>query len=386
MKKLLLCGIISAVISITIPFQTIKNVKAEEAGAGIPLNCKSAYCTDENGSTKVYAYHETEHFPIASMCKIMTLILTFEAIEQEKLSYDTPIPVSQYAMSMGGSQVYLQAGNEYSAEALIESVIVCSANDSCVALAEYISGNDSAFVEQMNERASSLGCKDTLFANCTGLPKDPQYSCAKDVALMFKELITHDKFFEYSQIHTDNFKHPDGRETLITNTNKMVRGYNGCDGGKTGFTNQAGFCLAATAKRNDTRVISVCIGAANKEDRAKAISGMFDYAFANYETKTIAESDSPLAEKYRLKGAKKDCVEVMPERTVTVFLEKGKNIPLSKEIKFYDQKSSVKQGEKIGEMIIFKEGVEYSRVALVSKESVAEATYLDNIRKTAQNW
>ena len=237
------------------------------ASDALNLRCKSAYCMDANSKTTVYAQNQTQRLPIASMCKIMTLILSFEAIESGQFSYDDCITVSENASSMGGSQVFLEANTKYPVNELLKSIVVCSANDSCVAMAETVCGNESLFVERMNERAKELGANNTLFANCTGLPREPQYSCAKDVAIMLRHLLKFEKYYEYGTVWTDKFSHPEGRFTEITNTNKPVRFYDGCDGGKTGFTNQAGFCLAATAKRNDLRVIAVVIGEENSKQR-----------------------------------------------------------------------------------------------------------------------
>ncbi|MDE6274745.1 MAG: D-alanyl-D-alanine carboxypeptidase, partial [Clostridiales bacterium] len=275
MKKLLfLTGALCAAASM-IPMSGSIPAAAEEN----EINCKAAYLCDYASGTAVYTKNETQELPIASMCKIMTLLLSFEAVDAGNLAYDEMITVSDRAAGMGGSQVFLQENLQYSADALMKSVAVCSANDSCVALAERIAGSESAFVDAMNARAKELGADHTLFANCTGLPKEPQYSCARDVALMLREMISHEKYFEYSKVWLEDFAHPDGRTTTITNTNKLIRFYDGCDGGKTGFTNQAGFCLAATAKRGDTRLVSVVIGADSSANRFEGTKSLLNYAF-----------------------------------------------------------------------------------------------------------
>jgi D-alanyl-D-alanine carboxypeptidase (penicillin-binding protein 5/6) len=248
---------------------------------GLDLHAKSAYLCDYATGTEIYALNETARLPIASMCKIMTLTLCFDAINEGVMTMDEEITVSERAASMGGSQVFLEANAKYPVRELMKSIVVCSANDSCVALAEKIAGNETAFTDKMNEKVRSLGLSNTLFANCTGLPRDPQYSCAKDVAVMLKALLANEEYYEFGRVWLDKFQHPQGRYTEITNTNKLVRFYDGCDGGKTGFTNQAGFCLAATAKRNDMRIISVVIGEENSANRFDDVRSMFDYAFAN---------------------------------------------------------------------------------------------------------
>lgn len=357
------------------------------SAAALQTECKSAYCMDADSGTEVYAANEKERLPIASMCKIMTLILSFDAVESGKMTYDTLIPVSEHAMSMGGSQVYLEAGGEYSAEQLIEGIVVCSANDACVAMAEYVAGSDDAFVEKMNERAKELGCENTLFANCTGLPEEPQYSCAYDVAKMLNELITHEKYFSFSKIWTDDFKHPEGRTTLITNTNKLIRRYTGCDGGKTGFTNQAGFCLAATATRGDMRIISVCIGAPSSEKRFEAVSGMFDYAFANYTQREILPAGQPITQKLTVKNAKKKSVEVMPEKAVRYFSKRGEDEgEITYTVKFSAVKAPFEKGARVGELTVFRNGKQYEKVPLLSCEKVEKATFGDYFRRVADGW
>ena len=389
MKKLFFAGSFTLLLTATALFGTGKapvTAAAETVDDELRLSCKSAYCMDANSETPVYSVNEKARLPIASMCKIMTLILSFDAVENGKMSYDTVIPVSEHAMSMGGSQVYLEAGGSYTAEQLMESVTVCSANDSCVALAEYIAGSDSVFVQKMNDRAKELGCENTLFANCTGLPKEPQYSCAYDVAKMLKELIKHEKYFEFAKIWTDEFQHPEGRTTLITNTNKMIRQYQGCDGGKTGFTNEAGFCLAATAKRGNMRIISVCIGSPTGKDRFATVSSLFDYAFANYTDKE-AISVEPIKEKLSLRGGKKEEIEVVPERAVHYFSKTDDKIAeINYDVEFCYARAPLKKGAKVGEMIVFKDGVEYTRVALLANESVEKATLWDYYRQAADRW
>lgn len=386
MKKLLFAGSLTLCLCFSSLFvgQTAFAAQAESENLG--LSCKSAYCMDANSATPVYAMNEKERLPIASMCKIMTLILSFDAVESGKMSYDTVVPVSQHAMSMGGSQVYLEAGGTYTAEQLMESVTVCSANDACVALAEYIAGSDDIFVQRMNDRAKGLGCNDTLFANCTGLPKDPQYSCAYDVALMLRELIKHDKYFEFSKIWTDEFQHPEGRTTLITNTNKLIRQYQGCDGGKTGFTNEAGFCLAATARRGETRAISVCIGSADSKSRFAAVSRMFDYTFANYSDREVYPA-APLEEKLCVKNAKVTEIAVIPERPVRYFCKNGESgAELTRTVEFMPVKAPLHKGDKVGEMTVFKDGAEYAKVSLLALEDAEKATIWDYYRRAAENW
>lgn len=354
--------------------------------AKLGISAKAAYLMDFATGTPMFSHNEKTHLPIASMCKIMTLILAFDAIKDGALDMDEEITISERAASMGGSQVFLEANAKYKVRELIKSVVVCSANDSCVALSERIAGSETAFVDKMNERAKGLGANDTLFANCTGLPKDPQYSCVYDVALMLKELLQNEEYYEFGKVWLDKFSHPEGRYTEITNTNKLVRFYDGCDGGKTGFTNQAGFCLAATAKRGDLRVISVVIGGENSQKRFDDVRTTFDYAFANYTTKRIITVDERLSQTAKVSGGKEKCVSVYPARNSYAFTKRGDKANITIESKFYEVKAPISAGEKVGEMLVFKDGVEIDKVPLLALTGVEKANFLDRLQDIAQGW
>lgn len=350
-------------------------------------DCKAAYLCDFESGTVAFSQNESERLPIASMCKIMTLLLSFEAVDSGNLSYEEMIPISENSSGMGGSQVFLENGLSYQASDLMKTIAVCSANDSCVALAERIAGSESLFVEKMNEHARQLGAENTLFANCTGLPKEPQYSCAKDVALMLRELLKHEKYFEYSRIWLEDFEHPDGRKTTITNTNKLIRFYNGCDGGKTGFTNQAGFCLAATAKRGDMRLISVVIGAENSEKRFEGTKNMLNYAFANYESRKIVSCEQPLEQKLEVRGCKQREIAVSSERNLSIFAKKGEEVDASYEVLLnHGIRAPFDEGTAVGEVLLYRNGVEIDRCRLLAAEPAFRLSYGDAYREIANQW
>ncbi|MBQ8428076.1 MAG: D-alanyl-D-alanine carboxypeptidase, partial [Clostridia bacterium] len=346
-----------------------------------------AYLMDSGTKTPIYAYEAEKQLPIASMCKIMTLILSFESIASGDLTLEEEICVSPRAASMGGSQVFLEANGKYPVKELIKSIVVCSANDSCVAMAEKIAGSESIFVDKMNEKAKQIGADNTLFANCTGLPKDPQYSCAKDVALMLNALTEYEEYFRFGKIWTDKFAHPEGRFTEISNTNRLVRFYDGCDGGKTGFTNQAGFCLAATAKRDNMRVISVVIGEESSDKRFNDVRAMFDYAFANYQVKPIVKAGQTLENQITVVGGKKQSIGVEIEQSSYIFTKRGDKVEYSTETNLLEKvKAPVAKGDKIGEIIIYKNNVECDKVNLLASEDCPSATFIDNWRKVANRW
>lgn len=382
MKKFIL----TALAAVCLLAPNLNKMPRRSAGAEELCECKAAYLCDFQSGTAAYRKDETKRLPIASMCKIMTLLLSFEAVDAGNLSYDESICVSESAAGMGGSQVFLEAGLSYSAEELMKTVAVCSANDSCVALAERIAGSESLFVEKMNERARALGAENTLFANCTGLPKEPQYSCAKDVALMLRELLKHQKYFEFSKIWLEDFKHPDGRVTTITNTNKLIRNFGGCDGGKTGFTSQAGFCLAATAKRGEMRLISVVIGAENSDKRFQSVKNLFGYAFANFECQTVVPADEPLAQKLPVSGCKQKEIALKAERPLTVFTKKGEKADARWEACLHPVKAPFASGTPVGEAVLYLGGVEIDRCNLLAAEACEKYTFGEAFRETARNF
>lgn len=359
---------------------------AVNSQVNLQTHAKSGYLMDYSTNTPIYAYNETKHLPIASMCKIMTLLLAFEAIDSEIITIDEKLCVSERAASMGGSQVFLEANASYCVRDLIKSIVVCSANDSCVALAERIAGSENLFVEKMNDKAKELGANDTLFANCTGLPKEPQYSCARDVAIMLKNLLKHEEYYEFGKVWTDKFSHPEGRYTEITNTNKLVRFYDGCDGGKTGFTNEAGFCLAATAKRDNMRVISVVIGEESSDTRFKDVRTMFDYAFANYTAVPIIKKGEILTQAIEVLGGKEKTINVYPERDFYAFAKKGEGNNVSYELAYEKLKAPIAQDTAVGEVILYKDGVECDRIKILSAVAVQKANFFHRLQEIARGW
>lgn len=382
---ILLCVLLVSAFVLASVFAT--NMSVCEAATDFKTVGKSAYMVDYATGTVLYARNENERLPIASMVKIMTSLLTLEAVERGDISLDDDVEISQNAASMGGSQVFLDAGTTHKAGELLKTVIVASANDSCVALAERISGSVENFVAKMNARAKELGMNDTSFKNCTGLPAAESFSSAKDVSVMFRQLVKHKEYFEYAKIWLEDYKHPDGRTTTITNTNKLVRFYQGCDGGKTGFTSEAKFCLCATAKKSDMRVVAVVIGAESSKIRNAAISSMFDYAFSNFANEIMLKSGENLDVRLTVSGGKSKDVAIGVERDVARFVARDDNAKY--EIKFdlpSSVKAPVKKGDKVGEAYLLKDGVVIDKVGVVANEDVARLNLFDAIGEIAKNW
>ena len=353
----------------------------------IKVNGKAVYLVDSATGTEMYSSRSDDRLPIASMVKIMTTLLALESVDRGELSLDEMVPVSDVAASMGGSQVFLDSGKEYKAGELIKSIIVASANDSCVAMAERLSGSVEGFVKDMNERAKALGMNNTNFVNCTGLPAPESYSSAKDVSIMFRELIKHPKYFEYAGIWLEDFVHPDGRTTSMTNTNKLVRFYNGCDGGKTGFTSEAKFCLSATAERNGLRVVAVVIGADSSKERFASVSNLFGYAFSNYSAKVIQSKDDCIENSIRVLGGREKGISVAVKEDFKALVKKGDdgeykvhfNLPAT-------VKAPIVRGGEIGKAYLTRNGEVIGECSVVSVVDVEKARYSDTLKHICDEW
>ncbi len=279
---------LSLILAILLVMSSVSSVLATQPP--FDLQAKSAILMDYETGTILYEKAPDEKLPIASLTKIMTILLVLEAIDDGKLSLEDKVQISEYASSMGGSQVFLHEGETISVDSLLKAVVVASGNDASVALAEKIAGTHEVFVSRMNDRAKELGMTNTRFANSTGLPADNHYSTAKDVSLMSRELLKHPLYFRWSTIWVDTLDESRNK-TELANTNKLVRFYDGSDGIKTGSTQEAGYCLSATAKRGNMRLLSIVLNAPSTKVRFSESSKMMDYGFANYEMVSVLKKD-----------------------------------------------------------------------------------------------
>ncbi len=383
MKKVMLfvlCSLLAAFTCGTVYAQAAETADMPQ------INCKAVYLCDWHTGTVMHEFSAEKHLPIASMCKIMTLLVCFDELGNGRFTLDDQVCVSETASGMGGSQVFLEAGAQYPAGELIKSICIASANDSCVAMAEFLYGSETAFVNKMNECAKALGMQNTEFTNCTGLPKAGQYSCAKDVAAMLSALLHHKEYFTFSTVWMDEIEHPGGRKTEMANTNKLIRFYQGCDAGKTGFTSDAGFCLAASAERGNMRVISVVIGADASKTRFDGCRTMFDYAFANYTNKAVVQEGVLPNELCAVTGGKVKAVSVKASAPLFVFAKKGAEGTISCKTVYGQVKAPVRAGDKVGEIVVYKDNIETARTDLLAAENVDKVSYLDSIRDIADNW
>ncbi len=309
--------------------------------------------------------------PPASVTKIMTLLIVMEAIENGKISFDDKVTVSNNAASMGGSQVYLEPGEEMSVDEMIKCVVVSSANDAAVALAEYVAGSEELFVEQMNKRAAELGMNNTHFENTNGLDDtvSNHVTSARDIAIMSRELIRHPKILEYSSIWMDTIR--DGAFTL-TNTNRLIRFYNGANGLKTGSTSKAGFCISATALRDNMQLIAVVMGAPNRDTRNEIAKKLLDYGFACY---SVASFEPRELDPLRLLGGLTDTVRIGYGEFSAV-VGKGKASAVEKRVTIPENLTApVREGDIIGEVEYLLDGEVIGKANVTALESADKISY-----------
>ncbi len=348
------------------------------------LSAKSLLLMEADTGSVLYEKNPDEKLPIASVTKIMTMLLIMEAIDEGKITLDDMVTVSERAMSMGGSTMFLETGEELSVSDMLKGIAVASANDGAVAMAEHIAGSEEAFVEKMNQRAKELGMENTNFVNTNGLDDDNHYSCARDVALMSKELVKHEKIFEYTTIWMDSLR--DGKFELA-NTNKLIRFYSGANGLKTGSTSKALCCLSATAKRNDMQLIAVVLGAPTSKERFAAASGLLDYGFANYSVNKALNAGEEVLKVPILKGKEKTELSVAGEKSCSILLPKGKQNEIERKEEIPENVvAPIKKGDVIGKIDFLVDGNIMDSVNLVANEDIEKKGYFDFLTDTLKSW
>ena len=334
--------------------------------SAVEVAAPSALLMEKETGTVLFAKDEHAKLEPASVTKVMTILLTMEAIDSGALSYDTMITASAHACSMGGSQIWLKENEQMSVSDLLKAVCVVSANDCAVALGEAISGSEDAFVERMNQRAKELGMNDTTFKNATGLPADGHVSSAYDIALMSRELmLRHPTITKFTTIWMDTVR--DGAFGL-SNTNKLVRFYPGATGLKTGFTSNAGYCLSATAQRDGLGLIAVVMGAKTSQERFAGCKNMLDYGFANYALiKPRLSADNPIP----VKLGTKDFVNAIPAEDIKLLLDKSQKEQVTTEITLDEAATApVSKGQKLGTLTVRAGEQVLAQVPMIASEAI----------------
>lgn len=358
-----------------------------EERAPVSLECKSALLMEASSGQIIFETNADEKRPVASVVKIMTILMCLEAVDSGRVSLDDRVTISKNASGMGGSQVLLDTGEVQTLDVLLKSTVVGSANDAAVAIAEHLYGSQELFVKQMNARAQALGMKDTVFVNCTGLPAQGQHTTARDVARMAAALFGHELYYKYAGIWMDKVDHGDGRVTDLTNTNRLIRFYDGCDGGKTGSTNEAGYCIAATARRGGMRLIAVVLGGSSGKKRFACAEKMFDHGFANYRLLTAAERGTRVRGEMPVTGGSLDSVPLALDGDLTLLMNKAEAAEIELKPNLPPSVSApVAAGDEIGSVDILLNGRTIARIPVAAAGSVARQGFPDAWRRLWEGW
>lgn len=342
-----------------------------KAEAPITLTSPSAILCEASTGQVIFEKNADERRPVASVNKVMTILLTLEAVDEGRVSLEDQVTVSPRAASMGGSQAFLDAGERYKLSELLKTVIVASANDSAVALAEHLAGTEESFVRLMNMRAEELGLTNTHYANCTGLPAQEHYTTARDVAKLSAQLDLHPIYYRYSTIWMDEIKHRGGRVTSLTNTNRLIRFYPGCDGYKTGSTNEARYCVSATAKKEGMRLIAVVLGTPAGQTRFDEARAMLEYGFANVQLVTPIAQGQALDMTVPVRLGGRDEVSVLSGGTCSLLERRGEKNALSLEAALVEKVNApVYAGDVLGEIRVKRGDEVVAVVPAVAAEDV----------------
>ncbi|WP_163101064.1 D-alanyl-D-alanine carboxypeptidase family protein [Peribacillus alkalitolerans] len=375
MKRFIsICLITTFLFGFTVPTA----LAAEKKGADLAEQSKSAILIERDTGAILYEKNRDEQLPPASMTKIMTMVLIMEALDTGKLTMKEKIRTSEYAASMGGSQIFLEPGEEMTTEQMLKGIAIGSANDASVALAERIAGSEEAFVEMMNDKAKDLGLKNTKFQNATGLPASDHYSTAHDMAMMAKELLKYDTITKFTGTYESYLRENTNKKFWLVNTNKLVRFYTGVDGLKTGFTNEAKYCLTATAKKGNMRVIAVVFGAPSPKERNAQVTKMLDYAYSQYMTHPVYERGFQLKDVHVSKGNQKTVAAVTSE-PISVLTKKGETIKDIKKVVELKKnlKAPIQKGDEIGTLKVIKGDKVMVESPIVAKKNIKKASWWD---------
>ncbi|PZD93469.1 D-alanyl-D-alanine carboxypeptidase [Paenibacillus sambharensis] len=364
-------------------------VMAEEApkpgagGADLAPSARSAILMDADSGTIIFEKNSHDKLPPASITKVMTMILVMEALDEGRIKLTDKVATSEYAASMGGSQIFLEPGEEMTVNDMLKGIALASGNDASVAMAEKLAGTEQEFVRLMNEKAAQLGLKNTQFANANGLPAENHFSSAHDIAVMSRELLKHSEITKYTGLYQDYLRKDSEKPFWLVNTNKLVRFYSGADGLKTGYTSEAKFCLTATAMRDQFRIIAVVMGEPNTKTRNAEVSQMFDYAFAQYSNLPILKKGEEIGTVRVAKGSVAE-LKLVAKHPYSILLKKGtKTEDIRHELRLDANLSApVKIGQPIGKLIVFQGDKVLTEFAVEAPQSVEKAGWWTLFKRT----
>jgi len=349
------------------------------------LSAKSYIVVDGNGKVLI-SNHADERVEVASICKLMTTLLTLESIDAGVIGVDDKVIASEYACSAEGSQAFLDAGSEYCIRDLIKSVVIASANDSAIVLAEVIGGNEENFTKSMNLRAQELGMKNTLYGNATGLSGNKQYSTAQDTAIILNEISKYEMYQNDCKIWMDKLIHPSGRETELVNTNRLVRYYPNCKTGKTGYTDEAGYCLSSTAEKDNLKLTCVVLGCDSSADRFSDSVALYNKAFANYKSEKIIDKDLPIENDIVVKRGKSDRIQVVAESDYYLTIPRqGEDYTIEYNVK-RDLSAPIKRGDVVGAANIVVDGEVVATINLIADMDIDKESYIDIVNRVVSKF
>ena len=377
MKKLasLIMAILIAIMPMNLSF-------ANEDNAPLSVSSKSAILMDVGSGQILYEKNAHDKLPPASVTKVMTMLLICEALDSGKITLDDSVQISENAASMGGSQIFLEAGEVQKVDTLLKGIAVASANDGCVAMAEYIGGSVESFVDMMNAKAKELNMKDTNFVNTNGLPVDNHYTSAHDIAIMSRELLKHDVISKYLTTWMDQVVVGKKQITVgLANTNKLIKHYQGATGVKTGFTQQAKYCLSASAKRGDTHLVAVTLGAETSPERFKDATSLLNFGFANYESVKLCSKNDNIAT-LTLDKADEQKINLVAKEDLSVLIKKVGNKYFTRKIKVNENPTiPIKKGTNLGYVEIYQGKTLVGKVDLVNTKDIQKASYLKMLQR-----
>ncbi len=385
MKKIVLLSIVLlCVFAMTIPVAA-EEKSSDNSKANLAKGADSAILLERDTGKLLFDKNAHEKLPPASMTKIMTLLLIMEQLEKGSLKLDETVRVSERAASMGGSQIFLEAGEEMTVNDLLKGIAIASGNDASVAMAERVAGSEEEFVSLMNKKVKELKLKDTKFQNTTGLPADDHYSTAYDMAIIAKELLKYESITNYTSVYEDYLRKGQENEFWLVNTNKLVRFYPGVDGLKTGFTNEAKYCLTATAEKDGMRVIAVVMGAKTTKERNASVSEMLDYAFNKFQTNKLFEKGDVITT-LRLTKAEKKQNDVVASESISTLHAKGDSVDnITTEVKMkQDLVLPIKKGDHVGTLIVKDGDKVLSESQLTVKDTIEKASYYTLMKRSLQ--
>lgn len=377
MKKIIYLVLVLSILCIS-----AGGIASAEENTALNINAPSALLMDYATGEIIYEKNPDEKLPLASVTKIMTMLLAMEEIDADRMNYDDIVIASAHAKSYGGSTIFLEDGERMSVRDILKGIAVASGNDAAVAMGEHISGTEELFVERMNNRAAELGMTNTHFVNCNGLDADGHYSTARDIALMSRELMKHDDIFDYTTIWMDSLR--DGAFTL-SNTNKLVRFYDGCTGLKTGSTSKAGFCISATAKRDNMHLIAVIMAAETSKGRQADAAALLNYGFSAYSVDNVVNKGMEIAE-FEVPKSSVDSVKVVTESDYSYLHKKTDDVKIETAENIKKIKAPVKKGDEAGTLSVIINGEEECKIRLIYASDAPKASYALVFKELMGEW